>query len=425
MNDFFAKKFSSGIILIAIAGVAFGIGVKFGSVSHSPIEQVIGLENKEDGKPQTVDFSAFWRAWNTLSEKFVSSTTTKTTDQDRVWGSIQGLTASLKDPYTVFFPPEQTKEFESEISGNFEGIGMEIGIKDDILTVVAPLKNSPSERAGMRSGDQILKINDTITTGLKVDEAVRMLRGKRGTEVRVTVFRSGKKEPFEIKITRDVIAIPTLDTEGKTSSGSGEKTSGLRSDGIFVIKLYSFSEPSANLFRGALRQFFETPSQKLIIDLRGNPGGYLDAAVDMASWFLPSGKLVVSEDFGPNIPPKEYRSFGYNVFQQFRPNTQVVVLVNGGSASASEILAGALREQGKATLIGSKTFGKGSVQELIKITPETSLKVTVARWLTPLGHSISLVGITPDIEVKITPDDIEKGKDPAMERAVKFLTTGK
>lgn len=427
MDNSSGKKFSSILVALVVIGVSFGAGFRFGLVSHPPVEKVTTLQNKETEKPIQIDFSPFWKSWNTLSEKFVSSTTTKVTDQDRVWGAIQGLTNSLKDPYTVFFPPEQTKIFESEISGNFEGVGMEIGIKDEVLTVIAPLKGTPAEKAGVRSGDKIIKIDDTITSGMKVDEAVQLIRGKRGTVVRLTVIREGKSDPFEIKVTRDVISIPTIDTEIKPSAavaGSGSPT-GLRKDGIFVIKLYSFTAPSSDLFRKALREFVDSGSNNLVIDLRGNPGGYLESAVDMASWFLPMGKIVVTEDFGKKQPPQEYRSFGYNIFASLRPNLKVAILVNGGSASASEILAGALQEHGKATLIGAKTFGKGSVQELVKITPDTALKVTIARWLTPKGNSISEVGIAPDIEVKITPEEAEKGKDVIMERAVQLFKTGK
>jgi carboxyl-terminal processing protease len=309
---------------------------------------------------------------------------------------------SYGDPYTVFMPPVEAKMFEDDIRGNFSGVGMEIGIKDEILTVITPLKNTPAERAGINAGDQILKIDDTITSGLSVDEAVRIIRGENGTTVSLTILKKGAEEPKEIKVVRAVITIPTIDTEN-------------RSDGIFVIKLYNFSAVSPGLFRDALRQFVESGSHKLILDLRGNPGGYLDAAIDMASFFLPAGKVVVTEDFGGNKDNTVYRSKGYNVFND---SLRMVILVNEGSASASEILAGALHEHNIAKLVGEKTYGKGSVQEVIKITPETTLKVTVARWLTPSGHNISKEGLMPDVVV-------ERGKDPLkdsqFDKAVELL----
>ncbi|MCR4311567.1 MAG: S41 family peptidase [Candidatus Taylorbacteria bacterium] len=408
------------VTLLLIAGV-YSAGFYSGKHSTPDVARVDVLENKELAKPQSVDFAPFWKAWNILNEKYVAAgTTTPTTNEDKVWGAIEGLASSLHDPYTVFFPPEENKLFTSEIKGNFEGVGMQIGIKDDILTVIAPLKGTPAEKAGLLPGDKILKIDDFITSGIKEDEAVRRIRGTKGTQVNLTIFREGKKDPLEIKVTRDTIAIPTIDTELKhVILGQEDATpEGLLQNGIFTIRLYSFSETSPELFRDALRQFIESGSNKLILDLRGNPGGYLEAAVDIASWFLAPGKVVVSEDFGKNAPARYYKSHYERVFND---NLKFVILVNGGSASASEILAGALQEYGVAKLVGTETFGKGVVQELIDITPETSLKVTVARWLTPNGNSISSKGVSPDVLVKMTEDDILKGRDPQMAAAQKLL----
>jgi carboxyl-terminal processing protease len=423
MKNFWTKQAGLIIISIFVISITFVSGYAFGAHSKPAIEKVVTLDNKELGKPSNVDFAPFWKAWNVLNEKFVSSATT-TNEQDRVWGAIEGLSASFKDPYTVFFPPENAKIFQSEIAGNFEGVGMEMGIKNDIITVIAPLKDTPAARAGLLSGDQILKIDTTVTAGMKVDEAVKLIRGKKGTPVVFTVAREGKSEPFEVKVVRDTIAIPTIDTEIRHTALKGPKSdaTGLQDNGIFVIRLYSFSANSADLFRGALRKFVESGSDKLILDLRGNPGGYLEAAVDMASWFLPAGKVIVSEDFGKNGPKVSYKSRGYNAFGK---NLKFAILVNGGSASASEILAGALKEHGIAKLVGTTTFGKGSVQELVDITPETSLKVTIARWLTPNGNSISEKGIKPDLEVKLTAEDLAKGRDLQMDAASKLLLNQK
>ena len=421
-KSFWSNKYKIITLIILSSGSLFCFGFYLGfeiNPSHiSPPQSLINSENELSSK---VDFSPFWKAWQVLDEKFVptkvstsTSDTATSTIQNRVWGAIEGLTGSLGDPYTVFFPPEESKSFETEISGNFEGVGMELGIKDDILTVVAPLKGNSAERAGILAGDKILMIDNQSTISMRVDKAVKLIRGKVGTKVKITVVREGKKEPIEFVLTREVINIPTVDTEVK----GGKMSGGKMIDGIFIIKLYNFYSTSPNLFRGALREFIESNSDKLILDLRGNPGGYLEAAVDMASWFLPVGKVVVSEDFGKNAPAQIYRSKGYNIFNS---NLKMVILADNGSASASEILAGALREHGIAKIVGTKTFGKGSVQEVVKITPDTSLKVTIARWLTPLGNSISENGLIPDIEVKITQEDLNKGKDLQTEKAIEVL----
>lgn len=420
---FWSNKYKFAVICALISGALFGVGLyvglKINSNNANPPESL--TNTRDTGITSKVDFAPFWKAWKVLDEKFVStkqSTSTKSgaipKEQDKVWGAIGGLTDSLGDPYTVFFPPEETKSFESEISGNFEGVGMEIGIKDEIITVVAPLKGNPAQKAGILSGDKVIAIGDVSTLNMSVDKAVKLIRGKVGTKVKITIIREGKKEPIDFVVTRQVINIPTVDTEIKNRQLVGDKLVG----GVFIIKLYNFYATSQDLFRNALREFIESGSNKLILDLRGNPGGYLEAAVDMASWFLPVGKVVVSEDFGKNVTDIKYRSKGYNIFNK---NLKMVILVNNGSASASEILAGALKEHGVAKIIGTKTFGKGSVQEVVNITPETSLKITIARWLTPLGHSISEDGLAPDIEVKITADDIAKGKDPQTEKAIKYL----
>ncbi len=434
MDKLMKKIFLKNGILIAISllllGGAFYMGVYIGAEKVSSgyaTAQVMNIINKDSvAISTTTDFAPFWLAWNTLNDKYVSSKKIPG-DQERVWGAIKGLTSSLGDPYTIFFPPEESKNFESDIAGNFEGVGMEVGVKDNILIVVAPLKGSPAEKAGILTGDKILKINDTDTKDMSVEAAVKIIRGKKGTEVRLAIYREGTTGLIEKKITREVIDLPTIDTEVKKVTKAGEPDTsgaGLTKDGVYIIRLYSFSANSHNLFRGALRGFVESGSNKLILDLRGNPGGYLEAAWDMASWFLPGGKVVVSEDSGKNGAGKVFKSKGYgsNEFGVFGKDLKMAILVNGGSASASEILAGALKEHGVAKLVGTKTFGKGSVQELIKITPETSLKVTIARWLTPLGHSISEGGLKPDYEVTMTQEDVEKKRDPQQDKAIELLT---
>jgi carboxyl-terminal processing protease len=401
MEKFSKTKYFAIVVFLLV--LFFALGVYVGTLNRPAIEKIVGVAGKETQIATEVDFSPFWKAWDIMNEKYPD--TSKISDQDRVYGAISGLVSSLNDPYSVFFPPDEAKSFEEEIAGNFDGIGMEVGMKDEILIVVAPLKDTPAYRADIKSGDAILKIDGTVTSGMSIDEAIKMIRGPKGTTVALTIFRQGDKQPKEVKIVRDTINIPTLDTE-------------IRSDGIFVVKLYSFSANSANLFRNAMQQFYTSGSNKLLLDLRGNPGGYLDAAVDMASWFLKSGKVIVTEDYGNNSPSDTYRSKGYDMFGD---KLKFVILIDEGSASASEILAGAMQDNGIAKLVGTQSFGKGSVQEVVDITSDTILKITVAKWLTPNGTSISEKGLTPDYPVEITQKDIEAKIDPQMNKAVELL----
>lgn len=404
-----SKRLVLGIIGVGLIVGSFFAGNVYGvHKTYVVMDSSRNVINKEAGKPEDVDFSVFWKAWNILNEKYVAphgTSTASVTDQEKVWGAIKGLTDSFGDPYTTFFPPQESKEFQAEIAGNFEGVGMEVGMRDGFITVISPLKDTPAYKAGIKAGDRILKIDDTITSNISVDEAVRIMRGKRGTKVTLTVLSKDEENPREVTIVREKIDIPTLDSTA-------------RKDGIFVIRLYSFSANSATLFRNALEKFVRSGNNRLIIDLRGNPGGYLEAAIDMASWFLPGDKIVVTENTSGHGENVEYKSKGYNVFN---PNLKVIILVDGGSASASEILAGALREHSIAQLVGTKTYGKGSVQELISLTSDTSLKITIAQWLTPSGKSISEQGLQPDVEVKLTQEDIKQQNDPQMKKAIELL----
>ncbi len=396
MNSKLRGQIFAGIFVTVLIG--FGAGYFAGN-------HAFAFSAKTQASEQA-DLTAFWKVWNELNEKFVSASSTRViTDEEKVYGAISGLVDSVGDPYTVFFTPELKKDFDDSISGTFSGVGMEVAIQDDFLTVVAPLKGSPSERAGMLPGDKIITIDGTDTQGMSVEQAVTIIRGEKGTVVTLEILRNGQTELKEVKITRDTIVVPTIETE---TVGD-----------VFVIRLYTFGTTATSEFRGALRQFVSSKKSKLVLDLRGNPGGYLDASVDIASWFLPAGKVVVSEDFGSGQDAKVFRSKGYNIFKS---DLRMIVLINKGSASASEILAGALREHGVAELVGEQSFGKGSVQELVDITPTTALKVTIARWLTPNGNSISNGGLTPDHIVEFDADLFkEKKMDNQLQKALELL----
>ncbi len=400
MNTF-NKKLIYAISAVVVIIIVLFMGIYIGGHTGSTVNR----SDLVDRSIITSDkFQIFWKAWQILDNKFV--TAASSTVDSKIYGAVQGLAASYGDPYTVFFPPEQSKAFQEDIAGNFQGVGMEIGIKNKQLQVVSPIKDSPADKAGVKSGDYILKIDGKETSSMSVDQAVKLIRGPKGTKVIISFFQAGATKMTEKTIIRDIINIPTLDTLTKPG-------------GIFVIKLYSFTADSPDLFRNALRTFVTSGNHKLILDLRGNPGGYLDAAWDMASWFLPAGKTVVTEDFGINLNPKVYRSKGYDIFSK---NLQMMILVDGGSASAAEILAGALRENGVGKLVGIKTFGKGSVQELVPLTGDTSLKVTIARWLTPNGHNLSHDGLEPDYVVEISEKDIAAKVDSQTDKAVELLT---
>lgn len=393
------------IIAIILLGGFFILGVYFGFQNRPEVDKATSLFNKQSEVVTQTDFAPFWKVWNLVDEKYPHAE--DVSDQDRVWAATKGLVKSLDDPYSVFFPPEEAKFFEENINGEFGGVGIEIGIKEGILTVIAPLKNTPADKAGVKSGDKIIKIDDTLASDISIDKAVSLIRGEKGTEVTLTMFREGEEEPLEFTIERGIIKIPTIETE-------------LRSDGIFVISLFNFSLNSPELFRNALQEFIDARTSKLLLDLRGNPGGFLEASIDIASWFLPSGKTVVIESSGVSGKEKIYRSKGYDIFK--KDLLRFVILVDGGSASASEILAGALSEHGVATVVGTKTYGKGSVQELISVTSNTSLKITIAEWLTPNGISISEDGLTPDVVVEITAEDIKEERDPQLEKAIEILS---
>jgi len=400
------QEFKNSITLVAVAVIFLALGIFIGFSNRPAVTQINNISNKDEGVVSTADFDPFWKAWHLIDEKYPGAD--KITAQARVWGAIQGLVGSLNDPYSVFFPPDEAKQFNEDVSGSFGGIGIEIGMKDKTLTVIAPLKDTPAYKAGVKAGDFILKIDGTSTADMSIDKATSLIRGEKGTSVKLSLFHDGDKQPHDVTIIRDTINAPTLDTEK-------------RPDGIFVIKLYEFSENAPTLFKNAIEEFKASGDTKLLLDLRGDPGGYLDGAIDIASWFLPSGTKVVIEDYGNNQPEVIHRSKGYDTWDH--KNDKMIILVDGGSASAAEILAGALSENGVAKLVGAETYGKGSVQEVIDLTPDTTLKITIAKWLTPNGISISEKGLTPDYKVDSTPADDAANKDPQLDKAVELLNS--
>ena len=389
--------------LLILSIIILAIGFWAGRSSIQPSAAVGGVSNMEEGKPTTVDFEPFWEAWNLINERHVGNDDVG--NQEKVYGAIQGLADSLNDPYTVFLPPEETSLFEEMISGSFGGVGMEIGEKEDTIVVIAPLKGTPAERAGIQSGDYVVSIDGESTMGMSVDEAVKTIRGEAGTDVTLEIAREGETEFLTFTITRDNIVVPTLATE-------------VRED-VFIVSLYNFDALATTDFRKAMGEFTTSSADKLIIDLRGNPGGFLDAAVDISSYFVPAGELIVAEHSEKDsTEDSDHVSKGFTLSKK---PTKIVVLINGGSASASEIVAGALQEHGIATLVGTQSFGKGSVQELIPLTIDTSLKLTIAKWLTPKGNSISDGGLTPDVVIETEPATVGTPEDLQLIKALEIV----
>jgi carboxyl-terminal processing protease len=391
-----------GIVLFITGAL---LGATIGSSYHA--EAATSTVFAFDGK---VDSALLAKVKNTVDQKFISwkASTTKITDKDLEYGMIKGYVDALKDPYTVFMPPVAAKTFTENVKGSFGGVGMNVGMKDGNIVVIAPLKDSPAMKAGILAGDLIVKVNGTSTLGMSSDEAVNLIRGEIDTPVTITVLHVGGKETKDIKIIRKEIKIPTIDTETK--------------DGVFVIHLYNFSAESPTLFQDALNKFIQSKLNYLVIDVRGNPGGYLDASVSMASFFLPEGAVVVSEKQGQKETEINHRSAGYAGLPK---GIKVVVLVDAGSASASEILAGALKDHGVAKVVGVKSFGKGSVQEMVNFDDGSALKVTIAKWYTPAGVSISLHGITPDVEAVVGTTTVKDKKgnivDTQLKKAIEVV----
>ena len=381
-------KIPAVILFIAIALFSFYEGYYLGEKKNSAAEKQTTtsistpeLKNNPDQNLNT-DFSLFWDAVHVAKEKYVNID--EISDKDFLYGAIKGAISALKDPYSVFLEPTDAKKFEEDIKGVFGGIGAEIGIREDKLVVLHPLKGNPAELAGLKPKDEILKIDDTITAGLSSEDAVKLIRGEVGTKVKFLIFREGWDKAKDFTITRAVISVPTLDWK-MVKSEDGAKND------IFYIQLYTFNSTAASLFRQAGTEALFKGTRGVILDLRGNGGGYLDVAVDLSGWFIDRGKTVVQERFR-NGKTDKMLTHGNTVFSKM----PVVVLVDEGSASASEILAGALRDQVGAKIIGAKTFGKGSVQELSYLKDGSTLKISTAEWLTPKGHSINKKGIEPD-----------------------------
>lgn len=386
------------VVISFVAGVYLG-RAKPGIFGPRGSGKVFNREAKTQKPLPDVDFSQFWQVWDYVRFRYAGELPP---ESKMFYGAVAGMVASLGDPYSAFFEPVTAEEFAQELKGTFDGIGAEVGIKNEVLTIVAPLPDSPAERAGLRSGDQILAIQGESTSGMPLDVAVRKIRGEQGTEVTLTVFRSGATEPFEVKVTRAAIVVKSVRV--KTLPGN-----------IVQIELQQFGEDTVMLFDRAVREAVAGNARGIILDMRNNPGGFLDAAIRISGEWIKDDVIVFERTAGAED-------------QAFRANGKgrlagipTVVLVNKGSASGSEIVAGALQDHKAATIVGEQTFGKGSVQDYEQFPDGSALKLTIAQWLTPDKRSIQKLGITPDIAVALTPEDYNANRDPQLAKALEIL----
>lgn len=389
------------IIIFSLLG-AFAAGFYL----KEPLMEAVSVYQPSSPKIQ-LEFSYLNDVLHQLEAHFVNP---EDIDKNKlIYGAAKGMVESLEDPYTSFFDPEETKSFKEDISGQFEGVGIQIEVRDDRLKVVAPLENTPAKRAGILAGDEILGVDGISTIGMNVDKAVTLIKGPKGTEVVLTIYRNDWGETKDFTIERDTITVPSLELSFKES---GKKKAA-------YLKIFQFSDVVYGDFQKAAREIISQDAQGIIIDLRNNPGGLLDQAQDIAGWFLKSREIVLKEEIreGDDYKIKDYLSFGPSNFS----SKPVVVLINQGSASASEILTAALRDNRNAVIIGETSFGKGKVQQLFSLQDKSSIKITIANWLTPNGEQIDGNGIKPDIEVEMTAEDYENDRDPQLDKAVEII----
>lgn len=356
-------------------------------------------ENRKD-----IEFDLFWKTWEILESSYFDKS--KLNAREMVYGAIKGMVSAVGDPYTVFLPPAEQKRSEEDLGGAFEGVGIQIGFKGSQLAVIAPLEGSPAEKAGVRAGDFIVGIKDAKkgidrgTIGITLPEAVEAIRGPAGSQVVLVLTREGKDEPFEVEITRAQIEVPSVRVEFVGEGGN-----------IAHLKLLRFGEQTKSEWDQAIMEIIRSNAKGVILDVRNNPGGFLSGSVSISSEFLTRGVVVIQED------GRGRREVLSVTGRPRLPATPLVVLVNKGSASASEIVAGALKDHKRARIIGEATFGKGTIQEAQELD-SSGLHITVARWLTPDGNWINEQGLKPDVEII---DDPETEEDEQLQKAVELL----
>lgn len=389
------KKFVLNVIILL---VVFTGGFALGDNKSEIIQKVkYGQTSQNAELPGELEFDGVNEVYGHLKDSFDGQLEPNKLED----GLKQGLVKAAGDPFTEFLNVEATKEFEEGLSGSFEGIGAELGKEEQSIVIISPITGFPAEKTGLRAGDIVSEINGESAYDITITEAVKKIRGPKGTEVKLGILRGNKTLEFEI--TRDTITIPSV----KSEMVNGD---------VGVIEISRFGDDTTELARQAAQDLQNKGAKSIILDLRNNPGGLLDSAVEVASLWLPEGTLVVDERRGETTV-KTHRAVGSSILE----GVPTVVLINEGSASASEIVAGALKDHNVATILGEKSYGKGSVQEVIPLGGGGSLKVTIARWFTPAGRNIDKEGIQPDQKIKLTEKDVNAKRDPQKTRAIKFL----
>ncbi len=378
------------------------IGFTFGWVSNGIFKSETAAGEiiiSQDGS-STANLSLFWDVWNALEKSYVD--TEKLSTQNQIYGAIGGMVNSLDDPYTVFMTPEETTSFHQSLGGELEGIGAELTVKEGLLMVISPLKGSPAEKAGLLPGDYIYMVDGKLTSDMTLFEAINAIRGAPNTDVELTVVRKDSPEPIIMKITREKINVPSVELEYK--------------DNIAVLSISQFGDNTYSEFEEAVSQLLLKPADALILDLRLNGGGYLDTSVEMMSEFFKDkvkAVIVKRRDQDNEII--------YTKGNGKLTDIKIAILINEGSASASEILAGAFQDYKRAIIIGTKSFGKGSVQELSSLTDGSSLRMTIAKWYTPNDRTIDHTGITPDTIVEMESSKIGTEEDIQLQSAIDYL----
>jgi carboxyl-terminal processing protease len=404
------RRIASGYLAVVFVISAFLWGYHLGTNrsqaasavdSASSTIEIVGTG--ESRRIEKLDFRQFWELWDTIKEQYVRQ---PVDEKKMFYGAMAGIVASLGDAHSVFLDPKVNEEFQQELAGKFSGIGAEIGIKNDKLLVIAPLPDSPAEKSGLQPGDHILGINDEDTFGMSIDAAVSKIRGDKGTTVKLHVIHKGSDKPKIHEIVRDIIVVHSVKLKW-AKSPKGKK--------VAHIVVSSFNDDTVDRFTDAVTEAEAKGAEAVILDLRSNPGGYLNAAIAMLGEWVP-GEVAVMERYSDGSTETD-RAHGLGRFKTM----PTVVMVNEGSASASEIMAGALHDHGKAVLIGALTFGKGSVQDLIPFKDGSSVKLTIAEWLTPDGRNIDRDGIEPDYYVNKTPEDYDQDRDPPLDAARAFF----
>lgn len=397
------KILQSGAVMVlglVILGAGGFIGYEFGRNDPRNIT-VAGVTNIAGASSTNANFNIFWQAWQDINDEYLR--TPSTTPQTRMYGAITGMVAALGDPYTEFFSPQDSQQFQQDITGNFGGIGAELGENTSTeIVIIAPIEGTPAAQAGLKAQDIIIAINGSSTAGMNVDDAVNIIRGTVGTKVTLSIFRTGWDKPKDFTIIRSDIQVPTVDFEMKGN--------------IAHITLKEFTQDSDGLFINALQKASDNHAQGIVLDLRNDPGGYLEVAVDLAGYLLKPGSQVVQE-VGRTVATQNYTATGSGVLD----NIPMAILINGGSASAAEILSGALHDDRNIPLVGEKSFGKGTVQQLENLPDGSSLKITVAHWVLPSGRILDHDGLVPDYPVTLTDADIAAGKDPQFDKAMQVV----